>query len=112
MSMASRCATTGRPSTVDRRVVYGHMPTPEAEWLNRTINLDTGCVFGGKLTALRYPERAFVSVRAARIYPEPIRPFFPATADPRTAQQQADEWLDLDKVLGKQAIHTRLWPTI
>jgi hypothetical protein len=36
----------------------------------------------------------------------------PATADPRTAQQQTDEWLDLDEVLGKQAIHTRLWPTI
>ena len=94
------------------RVVYGHMPTPEAEWLNRTINLDTGCVFGGKLTALRYPELTFVSVPAARIYTEPIRPFLPATADPRTAQQQADEWLDLDEVLGKQAIHTRLWATI
>jgi protein phosphatase len=77
-----------------------------------TINIDTGCVFGGKLTALRYPELAFVSVPAARIYTEPIRPFLPATADPRTAQQQADEWLDLDEVLGKQAIHTRLWPTI
>ena len=37
-------------------VVYGHTPVPEAEWLNRTINIDTGCVFGGKLTALRYPE--------------------------------------------------------
>ena len=36
----------------------------------------------------------------------------PATADPRSAQQQADEWLDLDEVLGKRAIHTRLWPTI
>jgi protein phosphatase len=47
------------------RVVYGRTPTPEAEWLNRTINLDTGCGFGGKLTALRYPELAFVSVPAA-----------------------------------------------
>jgi protein phosphatase len=94
------------------RVVYGHTPTPEAEWLHRTINIDTGCVFGGKLTALRYPEPAFVSVPAARIYTEPIRPFLPATADPRTAQQQTDEWLDLDEVLGKQAIHTRLWPPI
>src|SRR4029077_12532288 len=33
-------------------VVYGHTPVPEPEWLNRTINIDTGCVFGGKLTAL------------------------------------------------------------
>ena len=36
-----------------RCVVYGHTPVPEPEWLNRTINIDTGCVFGGKLTALR-----------------------------------------------------------
>ena len=34
-------------------VVYGHTPVPEPEWLNRTINIDTGCVFGGRLTALR-----------------------------------------------------------
>jgi hypothetical protein len=79
-------------------VVYGHTPVPEAEWLNRTINIDTGCVFGGKLTALRYPERELVSVPAARTYADPIRPFLPATADPRTAQQQADECLDVGKV--------------
>jgi protein phosphatase len=36
----------------------------------------------------------------------------PATSDTRTAQQQADECLDIDEVLGKHAIHTRLWPTI
>src|SRR5882724_11645474 len=94
------------------RVVYGHTPTPEAEWLNRTINIDTGCVFGGQLTALRYPELELVSVPAARIYADPIRPFMPATSDTRTAQQQADECLDIVEVLGKQAIHTRLWPTI
>ena len=57
-------------------VVYGHTPVPEPEWLNRTVNIDTGCVFGGKLTALRYPEREFVSVPAARTYCEPARPFF------------------------------------
>ena len=37
-------------------VVYGHTPVPEPEWVNRTINIDTGCAFGGSLTALRYPE--------------------------------------------------------
>ena len=42
-------------------VVYGHTPVPEPEWLNRTINIDTGCVFGGRLTALRYPEKELVS---------------------------------------------------
>ena len=39
-------------------VVYGHTPVVEADWLNGTINIDTGCVFGGSLTALRYPEPA------------------------------------------------------
>ena len=58
-------------------VVYGHTPVPEPEWLNRTTNIDTGCVFGGKLTALRWPEREFVSVPAARTYCEPARPFLP-----------------------------------
>jgi ABC-type polysaccharide/polyol phosphate export permease len=49
-------------------VVYGHTPVPEPEWLNNTVDIDTGCVFGGRLTALRYPERTFVSVPAARVY--------------------------------------------
>jgi protein phosphatase len=55
-------------------VVYGHTPVPRVEWLNDTVNIDTGCVFGGKLTALRYPEREFVSVPAKKIYSEPLRP--------------------------------------
>ena len=45
-------------------VVYGHTPVPEPEWLNNTMNIDTGCVFGGRLTALRYPERETVAVPA------------------------------------------------
>src|SRR6266571_563852 len=72
-------------------VVYGHTPVPEPEWLNRTVNIDTGCVFGGKLTALRYPEKEFVSVPAARTYCEPARPFLPEEAPKLTAQQAHDE---------------------
>ncbi len=56
-------------------VVYGHTPVPEAVWLNNTICIDTGCVFGGKLTALRYPERELISVPAERVYAEPARPW-------------------------------------
>ena len=61
-------------------VVYGHTPVPEPEWLNRTINIDTGCVFGGRLTALRYPEKELVSVPAERVCCEPARPFLAADA--------------------------------
>ena len=54
-------------------VVYGHYSGPRAEWLNNTICLDTGCVYGGSLTALRYPELELVSVPAARTYYESNR---------------------------------------
>jgi protein phosphatase len=85
-------------------VIYGHTPVPEPDWLNRTVNIDTGCVFGGKLTALRYPEREFVSVPAARTYCEPARPFLPEEqqAPKLTAQQAHDDVLDADDVLGKR----------
>ena len=91
-------------------VVYGHTPVPEPEWLNNTINIDTGCVFGGKLTALRYPEQEFVSVPAARTYCEPARPFLPAEqqAPTLTAQQAHDDVLDAEDVLGKRIVSTRL----
>jgi protein phosphatase len=91
-------------------VVYGHTPVPEPEWLNRTVNIDTGCVFGGKLTALRYPELEFVSVPAARAYCEPARPFLPVElqAPALTAQQIHDDVLDAEDVLGKRMISTRL----
>jgi protein phosphatase len=91
-------------------VVYGHTPVPEPEWLNRTVNIDTGCVFGGRLTALRYPQMEFVSVPAARTYCEPARPFLPEDrqAPALTAQQTHDEVLDAEDVLGKRIIPTRL----
>lgn len=92
-------------------VVYGHTPVPEAEWLNRTICIDTGCVFGGKLTALRYPERELVSVAAQQIYFEPLRPLG-ATAESRGAQAIDDDLLDLEDVRGKRIIQTSLHRTV
>jgi protein phosphatase len=90
-------------------VVYGHTPVPEPDWLNRTANIDTGCVFGGKLTALRYPEREFVSVPARRTYCEPSRPFLPVESPSDLSAQQAnDQVLDAEDVLGKRIVPTRL----
>jgi polynucleotide kinase-phosphatase len=105
-------------------VVYGHTPVPAAEWLNNTIDIDTGCVFGGHLTAMRYPERELVSVPAAEVYCEPVRPLDymrqqhelatdnsqPATQ--LTAQQTHDDLLDIRDVTGKQIIKTRLLPSV
>jgi protein phosphatase len=88
-------------------VVYGHTPVPEAEWLNNTIDIDTGCVFGGKLTALRYPEKELVSVPAARVYCEPVKPLVQNTTT-RTSQQQLDDVLYIEDVVGKRLINTRL----
>lgn len=56
-------------------VVYGHTPVPAADWVNRTICIDTGCCFGGALSALRWPEGEIVSVSAERVYTVPVRPF-------------------------------------
>jgi protein phosphatase len=87
-------------------VVYGHTPTPAAEWINDTICVDTGCVFGGKLTALRYPERELVEVPAARVYMEPVRPL--GMAPGPNGQQAADAMLDIEDVQGKRIVMTGL----
>jgi protein phosphatase len=85
-------------------VAYGHTPVPAAEWVNGTICLDTGCVFGGRLTALRYPEREIVSVPARRVYFEPVRPLAaPAAVPARTGAE-----LNITDVLGKRIVATRL----
>lgn len=91
-------------------VAYGHTPVPQPDWLNRTINIDTGCVFGGSLTALRYPEKELVSVPARATYAQSVKPLAaPAQSAPAlTSQQIHDDLLDIDDVIGKRIVTTRL----
>jgi protein phosphatase len=92
-------------------VLYGHTPTPEPEWINNTMCLDTGCVFGGKLTALRYPEKQVVAVPAERVWYQPAKPFLPAEQLPPTDNSEASHRepgvLDINDVLGKRGVETR-----
>ncbi len=95
-------------------VLYGHTPTPEPEWVNNTMCLDTGCVFGGRLTALRYPEREIVSVPAERVWYEPARPFRAPgqlpdaeSAEAGSAAARDPGILDVGDVLGKRVVETR-----
>jgi protein phosphatase len=81
-------------------VVYGHTPMTEAQNVNNAVCIDTGCVFGGNLTAFRYPEREIVKVEAAREYYAPIKPITKARAD--------DNLLDIEDVSGKRYIDTKL----
>ncbi len=84
-------------------VIYGHTPTLEPEWINNTMCLDTGCVFGGKLTALRYPEREVVSVPAEQVWYEPAKPLAATSA----VVTRAAGLLSIDDVLGKHIVETR-----
>jgi protein phosphatase len=84
-------------------VVYGHTPVLEPAWENNTLCIDTGCVFGGRLTALRYPERELVSVPAERVWYEPVRPLAPATA---AGGRRESDVLDIRDVLGKRVVET------
>lgn len=92
------------------RVVYGHTPVPSAEWLNKTICIDTGCVFGGALTALRYPENELVSVAAAKMYYEPTRPLEGAST--LAADRPYNDVLDIEDVQGKRILSTRIRGTV
>lgn len=86
-------------------VIYGHTPMPEAQWVNNTLCIDTGCVFGGKLTALRWPEKTLVEVPARQVWCEPMRPLTPVDGG-RSNQALADDLLDMEDVSGRRWIDT------
>ncbi|SDD73643.1 polynucleotide 3'-phosphatase /polynucleotide 5'-hydroxyl-kinase /polynucleotide 2',3'-cyclic phosphate phosphodiesterase [Sanguibacter gelidistatuariae] len=93
-------------------VLYGHTPTPVAHWVNNTMCLDTGVVFGGHLSALRYPEREVVQVPAERVWYEPVKPFPVAGSEAGVAVAESGgnrtpDLLDVTDVLGKRVVETR-----
>lgn len=83
-------------------VVYGHTPVPTASWVNNTLCLDTGAVFGGKMTALRWPEREIVDVPAERVWYEPVKPLTTEAPGGREGRP-----LDLVDVQGRRIVETR-----
>jgi protein phosphatase len=100
-------------------VVYGHTSVIEPKWVNETIDIDTGCVFGGKLTALRWPERELVSVPAARAYykserppPTVVLPEEAATNGSPAGAERPPFLLDIEDVAGKRVVETRLARTV
>ena len=80
-------------------VVYGHTPTPRLVWINNTLCLDTGCVFGGRLSALRYPERQTVQVDARAEYYAPVKPF-------TSGLSRGDDELRITDVVGARHVET------
>lgn len=92
-------------------VAYGHVPQHEPRWVGKTICLDTGCVFGGALTALRWPEREIVSVPASREWSVPSRPLVPAAetmeANAETGEAAGLRLSDAASLLGKRQVETR-----
>lgn len=56
----------------NRVIVYGHTPLQDVLSVNYTFCIDTGCVFGNKLTALRYPEMQIIQVNALKQYYAPL----------------------------------------
>jgi len=81
-------------------VVYGHTPTLDVEVINNTVCVDTGCVFGGKLTAWRYPEKTVVQIKAKKEY-------YPASK-PLEVKLVDEDILNIEDVLGQRYLSTHL----
>lgn len=86
-------------------IVYGHIPQNEVQAVNGTYCIDTGCVFGGRLTAFRYPERECVSVKAFEQYYEPIKPI-------AKVEKPDDDMLMINDINGQMYLTTSLMPSV
>ena len=86
-------------------IVYGHIPQTDVQAINGTFCIDTGCVFGGKLTAYRYPEKDIVSVNALRQYYVPAKPLSPEA-------EVMGDMLQIGDVQGRLHLSTGLMPSI
>lgn len=87
-------------------VVYGHIAGKEVKSQNNTFCIDTGCVFGGKLTAYRYPEKEYVEVQALQQYYEPVKPLEDAV------DTNMGDMLTVGDFNRKLHIETELMPSI
>ena len=86
-------------------IVYGHTPQKEVAVLNNTYCIDTGCVYGNKLTAMRFPEKEFVSVEAFEKYEEAPRPLGRNDSDDK-------DMLRISDVQGKMFLQTKWMPSV
>jgi protein phosphatase len=91
-------------------VVYGHVPSREARFLNNTVCIDTGCVFGGRLSAFRYPEGELADVPAHREYYAPVKPLDHETPGgvKAGALTAIGELANISDLLGRRSVQTRL----
>jgi diadenosine tetraphosphatase ApaH/serine/threonine PP2A family protein phosphatase len=73
--LALRYNWAARDTSAKTFVGYGHIPVDTPTFVNQSVCIDTGCCFGGALTALRWPERTSLSVKARRPYYQSLRAF-------------------------------------
>ncbi|MFY3791119.1 polynucleotide kinase-phosphatase [Ureibacillus sp. MALMAid1270] len=107
---------TGRPIRKDwtihhktnTLIVWGHDPKPKPLVINNTINIDQGVVFGGELTAFRYPEKEFVAIQATTDYSEgksnPLLELKKKRLDPPNIAQFIDGFTVTTDVFGEVRI--------
>jgi protein phosphatase len=84
-------------------VVYGHTAMVEPLVVNNVICVDTGCAFGGSLTAFRYPEREFVKVKAKKVYYASRKPLAAAAT-----RDDDESVLKVEGLLGNLRLETRV----